>query len=106
MRRDIKPPETTSQEGEEIFEVQDHQDVPPQNVTPVKPRPPSAKNQEAEEENQPSARRKVKQVLYSDKSESSVDEMMEDTPSNYNIANGRLEGKSMGLKAILIYAKN
>ena len=32
--------------------------------------------------------------------------MMEDTPSNYNIANGRLEGKSMGLKAILLYAKN
>jgi len=31
---------------------------------------------------------------------------MEDTPSNYNIANGRLEGKSMGLKAILLYAKN
>ena len=30
---------------------------------------------------------------------------MEDTPSNYNIANGRLEGKSMGLKAILLYAK-
>lgn len=32
--------------------------------------------------------------------------MMEDTPSNYNIANGRLEGKSMGLKAIILYAKN
>ena len=32
--------------------------------------------------------------------------MMEDTPSNYNIANGRLEGKSMGLKAILMYAKH
>ena len=44
--------------------------------------------------------------MYSDKSESSVDDMMEDTPSNYNIANGRLEGKSMGLKAILLYAKN
>jgi hypothetical protein len=54
----------------------------------------------------PSARRRIKQVLYSDKSESSVDDMMEDTPSNYNIANGRLEGKSMGLKAILLYAKN
>lgn len=45
-------------------------------------------------------------MLYSDKSESSVDDMMEDTPSNYNIANGRLEGKSMGLKAILLFAKN
>ena len=32
--------------------------------------------------------------------------MMDDTPSNYNIANGRLEGKSMGLKAILMFAKN
>lgn len=32
--------------------------------------------------------------------------MMEDTPSNYNIANGRLEGKSMGLKAVLLFAKN
>lgn len=31
---------------------------------------------------------------------------MQDTPSNYNIANGRLEGKSMGLKAILLFAKN
>lgn len=30
---------------------------------------------------------------------------MEDTPSNYNIANGRLEGKSMGLKSIILYAK-
>lgn len=31
--------------------------------------------------------------------------MMGDTPSNYNIANGRFEGKSMGLKAILLFAK-
>ena len=58
------------------------------------------------DDNRPSARRRIKQVLYSDKSESSVDDMMEDTPSNYNIANGRLEGKSMGLKAILLFAKN
>lgn len=58
--------------------------------------------EEAEEVN----KRRIKQVLYSDKSESSVDDMMEDTPSNYNIANGRLEGKSMGLKAILLFAKN
>ena len=60
-----------------------------------------------EDDNIPSGRtRRIKQVLYSDKSESSVDDMMEDTPSNYNIANGRLEGKSMGLKAILLFAKN
>jgi len=30
---------------------------------------------------------------------------MEDTPSNYNIPNGRLDGKSLGLKAILLHAK-
>jgi hypothetical protein len=30
---------------------------------------------------------------------------MDDTPSNYNLANGRIDGKSMGLKAILLYAK-
>jgi len=43
-------------------------------------------------------------VIYSDKSESSVEEMMGDTPSNYNIPNGRLDGKSLGLKAILLQA--
>lgn len=48
------------------------------------------------------AKKKKKKVLYSDKSESSVDEMMEDTPSNYNIPNGRLDGKSMGIKSILL----
>ena len=31
--------------------------------------------------------------------------MMEDTPSNYNIPNGRIDGKSMGIKAILYEAK-
>lgn len=67
--------------------------------------PPEGTSEE-DEDNRPSARRRIKQVLYSDKSESSVDDMMEDTPSNYNIANGRLEGKSMGLKAILLFAKN
>jgi hypothetical protein len=41
-----------------------------------------------------------KQIIYSDKSESSIDEMMGDTPSNYNIANGRIDGKSLGLKAM------
>lgn len=46
-----------------------------------------------------------KTIIYSDKSESSVDEMMADTPSNYNIPNGRLDGKSLGLKAILMHAK-
>jgi hypothetical protein len=38
--------------------------------------------------------KKIKKILYSDKSESSIDEMMEDTPSNYNIPNGRIEGRS------------
>ena len=32
--------------------------------------------------------------------------MMEDTPSNYNNANGRLEEKSISLKVILLFAKN
>ncbi len=42
-----------------------------------------------------------KPIIYSDKSESSIDEnMMGDTPSNYNLANGRMDGKSLGLKAI------
>jgi hypothetical protein len=49
--------------------------------------------------------KKKKTIIYSDKSESSVDEMMADTPSNYNIPNGRLEGKSMGLKAAMLQAK-
>lgn len=49
--------------------------------------------------------KKKKKILYSDKSESSIDEMMEDTPSNYNIPNGRLEGKSLGLKAIILHAQ-
>lgn len=31
--------------------------------------------------------------------------MMGDTPSNYNIANGRMDGKSLGLKAILLHAQ-
>jgi len=45
--------------------------------------------------------KKIKRILYSDKSESSIDENMEDTPSNYNIPNGRLDGRSLGLKANL-----
>jgi hypothetical protein len=35
-----------------------------------------------------------------------VEELMDDTPSNYNIQNGRFEGKSLGLKALLLHAKN
>ena len=49
--------------------------------------------------------KKIKKILYSDKSESSIDEMMEDTPSNYNIPNGRIEGRSLGLKAIIMHEK-
>ena len=44
-------------------------------------------------------------IMYSDKSESSVDELMGETPSNYNLANGRLDGKSLGLKAVLLHAQ-
>jgi len=41
-----------------------------------------------------------KTVIYSDKSESSFDEAMGDTPSNYNILNGRIDSKQtiMGLR--------
>lgn len=39
-------------------------------------------------------------VFYSDKSESSVEEMMADTPSNYNIPNGRFDDRSKGLKGM------
>ena len=48
----------------------------------------------------------AKTILYSDKSETSVEDLMDDTPSNYNIANGRFEGKSLGLKAMLLHAKS
>ena len=49
---------------------------------------------------------RAKTILYSDKSETSVEDLMDDTPSNYNIQNGRFEGKSLGLKAMLLHAKN
>ena len=55
----------------------------------------------------PSAQqRQAKTILYSDKSETSVEDLMDDTPSNYNIQNGRFEGKSLGLKALLLHARN
>lgn len=51
-------------------------------------------------------KRRRKVFTYEDKSETSCDEvMMDDTPSNYNIANGRMEAKSLGLKTILSHAK-
>ena len=37
-------------------------------------------------------------IVYSDKSESSIESNMEDTPSNYNILNGRLDEQSRGLR--------
>jgi hypothetical protein len=52
-----------------------------------------------------SPRVRRKQIIYSDKSDSSIEEMMGDTPSNYNMQNGRLDGKSLGLKAILMQAQ-
>ena len=45
-------------------------------------------------------------ILFSDKSESSVEEMMEDTPSNYNSMNGRLDEESQGLRSIMYKALN
>ena len=71
-------------------------------------RRPSASREPADhavEEKVSPNRRPKKTIIYSDKSESSIDEMMGDTPSNYNIPNGRLDGKSLGLKAILLHAK-
>jgi len=50
--------------------------------------------------------KQAKTILYSDKSETSVEDLMDDTPSNYNIQNGRFEGKSLGLKALLLHARN
>ena len=39
-------------------------------------------------------------IIFSDKSESSVEDLMEDTPSNYNVLNGRLDEDSKGLRSI------
>ncbi len=50
-------------------------------------------------ENQNSSSRKRQtqtKIYYSDKSESSVEDLMDVTPSNYNIPNGRFDGKSVG----------
>lgn len=107
LREDQKEPSEESHVSDP--EVEDNRPRPDPDVY-QRPEevPAEAESDESadEEDRRPSARRRIKQVLYSDKSESSVDDMMEDTPSNYNIANGRLEGKSMGLKAILLFAKN
>jgi len=64
--------------------------------------PQQQQQQQQQQQRKPEPKRKKKTIIYSDKSESSVDEMMADTPSNYNIPNGRLDGKSLGLKAILL----
>lgn len=53
-------------------------------------------------------------IIFSDKSESSVEDLMEDTPSNYNVLNGRLDEDSQGLRSIqykalskkILYKKN
>lgn len=59
------------------------------------PRPKSKYDKDLTEEmkdtvNKNDIRPKTK-IIYSDKSESSVEEAMEDTPSNYNLLNGRLD---------------
>lgn len=48
----------------------------------------------------PKQKKQKKDIIYSDRSESPVDDLMDDTPSNYNLLNGRLEGKSTGIKAM------
>ena len=53
-------------------------------------------------------------IIFSDKSESSVEDLMEDTPSNYNVLNDRLDEDSQGLRSIqykalskkILYKKN
>lgn len=55
---------------------------------------PNIVNQSSKKENQT-------KIYYSDKSESSVEDLMDETPSNYNIPNGRLEGRSIGTGAFL-----
>ena len=37
-------------------------------------------------------------IIYSDKTESSIDPLMDDMPSNYNEMNGRFNTKSTGLR--------
>ncbi len=43
-------------------------------------------------------------IIFSDKSESSVEDLMEDTPSNYNVLNGRLDEDSKGLRSVMYKA--
>ena len=45
-------------------------------------------------------------IIFSDKSESSVEDLMEDTPSNYNLLNGRLDEDSRGLRTVMYKAVN
>lgn len=71
----------------------------------IRPASPQVDDEEERDQVDENAIQRKEKVLYSDKSESSIDEMMEDTPSNYNIPNGRLDGKSLGLKALLLHAK-
>jgi len=68
--------------------------------SPQKPPRSQPKKQEPVQDDNDGDLLNRKTILYSDKSESSIDEMMGDTPSNYNLLNGRLEGKSHGLKGL------
>lgn len=100
---EILPPQDQSKEDIEI----NHTEAPLRSDLSKRP----IAEPEPEEEEEPVSlnpqpiAKKIKKILYSDKSESSLDERMEDTPSNYNIPNGRLDGRSLGLKAILMHEK-
>lgn len=50
------------------------------------------------EPNSKNGKNKDLNIFYSDKSESSVEDLMDVTPTDFNTANGRLEGKSAGMR--------
>jgi hypothetical protein len=52
-------------------------------------------------ENSEKKRQTQTKIYYSDKSESTVEDLMDETPSNYNVPNGRLDGRSLGSAAYL-----
>ncbi|TNV87581.1 hypothetical protein FGO68_gene468 [Halteria grandinella] len=100
---EVLPPQDQSKEDIEIH----HTEAPLRSdlsKRPIAEPEPEEEEEPVQQQAQPIAR-KIKKILYSDKSESSLDERMEDTPSNYNIPNGRLDGRSLGLKAIMMREK-
>lgn len=103
-----------SESSEGIVDHNAFSNAADQNVFKKQQDKPQAKNEPQPQQSkivtqnlQPPSQKATKKrtIIYSDKSESSIDDMMGDTPSNYNIPNGRMDGKSLGLKAILMHAQ-